>query len=1149
MNQDSQGRIRIGCINIRGFTLGKFEDVCTELKDSDLDIIGLTETQLREVCARENESFRFIGKGRSKQVRQGGGVGLLVRKKVGLEVEEIEVGKCDMSEDIMSVRVEWREKNQKHSVVLVVCYMTVEGPMAGENDRKYELISELTSRFAQEGIIIMGDMNGHVGVLDEDVNGNGQRLLDFAEAERFEILNMTIGHEQATLSQNGRGYVVDYALVNDKARQNVVGMKVDDSGLYDINTDHNMIEVEFNRRGKPMSQPVRMSMRRKQWCLRKARWSEFQNILEELECPEERMNVDEMNDWVMREITNTAERTVGYAKARKQGTKIGGGKAWWNESIECKRKERKRLNKKCRQLRNEIAQGVEDAIDRYRDAWREYRDKQLEVKNCIRAAMCQEDKRVLSGMKDRGEIGGSKWFRYLRGEKINEGQNVNQLLVDGRVIKGEDSMRTAIEDYWRKIGGVHEQRIENERDVELELTMKDVQYVCEPPSYVEIERVVKRLKNDKATGCDNIPYEMFKNGGRRMIEILVQMFQNVWMSERVPRRWNESRIVLIHKGGYKSKIELKNYRPIALNDCISKIFCTILYERMRVGIENARVMGEEQNGFRENRRAEDNVFVIREVIERLKREGRRGYFAFIDIEKAYDTVDRNMLLRILNRIGINRKIVNIISSMYEDTKAMYQFGMIETGWVAISRGLRQGCILSPLLFGLYTEEMAVRVRNMNCGIGIGSDKLSMLMYADDIVIMSEDMNELQGMLDVVSGYGRDFGMTFSGDKSEVLIVNPGEVDEDRVWMLGGKTVKHTHEYKYLGVWLNREGCAKAKSGIVARANQWHGRLASAIRFRANRYEIIRVLWKTMAVSGIMYCMSVMPWTECELNKLEVIQNKVGRLALGAAKFAANEAIRGDMGWSTFVERLMKSCLMYKCRLDHMECSRWARKVYEWNNRTSKWDAMCVRAINKCGWQRVYIVSGLGVECGWKMVDQTGAGQNWDENQWKLKIGRKVKELGLAKWKAGMSEKTTLSLYRMKEKPGCETFYDGGWGSQLLFGARSQSLKLNARTARWNDRRSKACLVCDNGDDETVEHMVVNCNGYERERDEYMKVVISKYGREQFAAWTEQDDNGLAVFFRLLQGVDDECMDAMKDLLEKMWKKRETVLRQDQTGTG
>ena len=80
-----------------------------------------------------------------------------------------------------------------------------------------------------------------------------------------------------------------------------------------------------------------------------------------------------------------------------------------------------------------------------------------------------------------------------------------------------------------------------------------------------------------------------------------------------------------------------------------------------------RVLSEKQNGFRVGRQGEDNMFILRVLMERCKRENRRGYFAFLDIEKVYDRVNREILSKVLNKCGVSSKVVKIISSMYADT--------------------------------------------------------------------------------------------------------------------------------------------------------------------------------------------------------------------------------------------------------------------------------------------------------------------------------------------------------------------------------------------------------------------------------------------------------------------------------------------------
>ena len=142
------------------------------------------------------------------------------------------------------------------------------------------------------------------------------------------------------------------------------------------------------------------------------------------------------------------------------------------------------------------------------------------------------------------------------------------------------------------------------------------------------------------------------------------------------------------------------------------------------------------------------------------------------------------------------------------------------------------------------------------------------------------------------------------------------------WSLGGAQIEQTNEYKYLGVWLSVHGSERAKNEKISMTNQWVGRLGSVARMRASKYDVLREVWKSVAVPNIMYGMDVFAWTEKELDKLEVAQNKVARIALNAPRYVAVEALRGDMGWSTFRERHKKGTLRYKVRLERISVARW-----------------------------------------------------------------------------------------------------------------------------------------------------------------------------------------------------------------------------------
>ena len=486
---------------------------------------------------------------------------------------------------------------------------------------------------------------------------------------------------------------------------------------------------------------------------------------------------------------------------------------------------------------------------------------------------------------------------------------------------------------------------------------------------------------------------------------------------------------------------------------------------------------------------------------------------------------------------MSERIVRIIESMYVNTKAKYTLGDIESDWVRSVKGVRQGCILSPLLFGLYTEELTVRVKQTGCGMIIGNERLAILLYADDVVLLSENGEELQEMLNTVSKYGRDFQVKFSVDKSKVMVINGGMEDDGRVWELGGNILKRTKEYVYLGINLSEDGCEKAKSEKIAKANQWLGRLASVAKFRANKYTVCRELWKGLAVPSIMYGVNVLTWNDSEVQKLDVIQNKLGRVALGANGYAGVEAVRGDMGWSLFYERCMKGKLLYKIRIDKMEEDRWVKKIHLVIGSQSKWMKMCKRAGKKCTLLLKEFNREVGLGREWRITSENRENEDWSMNKWVKTIDKKVREYGLKQWKVGMQTKSTLEWYRRKECPKCEWWYDGSWGGELLFKARSQSLEVNARTYRWNESKSKECDMCACGMDETVYHVIVECESYMEERSELMQVVKRELGEEVFIGWSDNEVEGMSVLLGIVENANCKVIVSMKKFLVSVWSRR------------
>ena len=378
----------------------------------------------------------------------------------------------------------------------------------------------------------------------------------------------------------------------------------------------------------------------------------------------------------------------------------------------------------------------------------------------------------------------------------------------------------------------------------------------------------------------------------------------------------------------------------------------------------------------------------------------------------------------------------------------------------------------------------------------------------------------------------------------------GRPDEGKDMRLGNEIIDRVASYKYLGVTFDENGADRAKNNRICRANQWWGRLCSIAKCRANKYEVVRGMWKNMVIPSILHGMGTINWTAAEIKRMEIIQNKVGRLALGSNKSAGVEAIRGDMGWSTFEERLMKSQLNYKVRLEKMNEGRWAKKISMVVGDKSKWVKNCAKAVDSVELFKSWGRNQEGIY-EWRLAYTLGDTSVYDIKKWKTFINERVQKYGLKKWRDGIDDKTSLERYGKKKCPKTEMYYDGSWRSSLLFKARSGSLETNVRTYRYNERGNKECEYGCRSEgvvmDETIFHIMAECNG----NSEYMEWAIQNYvrilGREKFLEILGTGEENIDFFLGLEEDVPMEVMEITKIYLGMIWSARkEKMLSNQQT---
>jgi hypothetical protein len=176
------------------------------------------------------------------------------------------------------------------------------------------------------------------------------------------------------------------------------------------------------------------------------------------------------------------------------------------------------------------------------------------------------------------------------------------------------------------------------------------------PSSSEVEVAIGKLKRYKSPGADQIPSEMIRAGGETLGSEIHKPIKSIWNKEELSHQWKESIIVPIHKKG--DKTDCSNYRGISLLSTSYRSLSNILLSRLTPYAEE--IIGNHQCGFRRNRSMIDQIFSIRQILEKKWEFNGTVHQLFIDFKKAPDSVRREVLYNILIDFGIPRKQVGLI---------------------------------------------------------------------------------------------------------------------------------------------------------------------------------------------------------------------------------------------------------------------------------------------------------------------------------------------------------------------------------------------------------------------------------------------------------------------------------------------------------
>ncbi|GFS15866.1 endonuclease-reverse transcriptase [Elysia marginata] len=236
---------------------------------------------------------------------------------------------------------------------------------------------------------------------------------------------------------------------------------------------------------------------------------------------------------------------------------------------------------------------------------------------------------------------------------------------------------------------------------------------------------------------------------------------------------------------------------------------------MRVRNKIRPEIGDTQCGFVEGKGTTSAVYILRMIIERALERQKDIYLCFIDYTKAFDRVKHWEMIKQLKQLLVDGKDLRIIKKIYWQQTAAVRIENETSPFQIIMRGVRQGCVLSPDLFNLYSETI---LRNLDeyPGIRIGGRMINNLRYADDTVLIAENKEDLQKLIDIAATESKRMGLKLNSKKTEIMVISR-RPNLNADLFVDGTKLKQRDSFKYLGTIITQDG--KNHTEIQARIAQ------------------------------------------------------------------------------------------------------------------------------------------------------------------------------------------------------------------------------------------------------------------------------------------------------------------------------------------
>ena len=335
-----------------------------------------------------------------------------------------------------------------------------------------------------------------------------------------------------------------------------------------------------------------------------------------------------------------------------------------------------------------------------------------------------------------------------------------------------------------------------------QVTQSDVMDTMISPE--EVKRTLQAMDMGSASGPDRIHYRTWKYLDSNQ-EIVTGILNTCRVNGKIPPAWKTSFTILIHKGDDPQVLD--NWRPIALQNTLYKVYTAIIARRISGWAVDMGIMSPSQKGFLPLEGCLEHNHLMTSVLQDSRRKKKAAFLTWLDLKDAYGSVPHEILFRVMELAGLEGTTLKVVKDIYHNTTTSVRTKGATTAPITIKRGVKQGCPLSPILFNLVMEVLIRAAEGVpRAGYRMANSVIRSLAYADDLCVLAPTPELMQQVLDRIYRASTWAGLTFSPRKCATLAIIRAYRARQRVakevFKIGHVTVPAmawADRYKYLGV--------------------------------------------------------------------------------------------------------------------------------------------------------------------------------------------------------------------------------------------------------------------------------------------------------------------------------------------------------------